>query len=187
VKSGRQEELTITRTSREQAYCEEIVDRVNRMRALLAGRTLDSTSAPAMLYEFLAALKQIQGNASNDISFVATLLAKDYLEEQHGVFFCAAQKPQSAPGMDIDVTATDGRRVVGEIKTTVPYQRVDFGAQQAAMFKKDFAKLIATQAEHKYLFVTERATFEVLKKPKYLKLMPGVRVVLLPNGDAYNA
>ena len=51
------------------------------------------------------------------------------------------------------------------------------------MFKKDFVKLVAAEAKYKYLFVTESAAFEVLKKPKYIKLMPGVRIILLTTVD----
>jgi hypothetical protein len=174
-------------TPRERKYCAEIADRIDRLWQLLNQRQLDSKGAPAVWYDFLSSLKQIQGNTSNDISFIATLLAKRYLAEKHGVDFCAAEKPQGAPGIDIDVMTTEGDRIVGEIKTTTPYQVVDFGAQQAAMFKKDFAKLAAAQAKHKYLFVTEPAAFNVLKKPKYLKLMPGVRIVLLKTNEEHDA
>jgi len=174
-------------TPREQKYCDEIADRIDRVRAMLVERTLDRQGSPVAWYDFLSALKQIQGNASNDLSFIATLLAKHYLADRHQTSFCAAEKPQGAPGIDIDVTTAQGERVVGEIKTTVPYQVVDFGAQQAAMFKKDFAKLLAADAKYKYLFVTEPAAFEVLKKPKYLKLMPGVRIVLLKTGEEHDA
>jgi hypothetical protein len=174
-------------TPREQRYCDEIADRIDRLRALLAGKSLDRQAAPAVWYEFLVALKQIQGNASNDLSFIATLLAKHYLAQKHNVSFCAAEKPQGAPGIDIDCTTPSGERVVAEIKTTTPYQGVDFGAQQAAMFKKDFAKLSSADAKHKYLFVTEAAAFQVLKKPKYLKLMPNVRIVLLKTGEEHDA
>lgn len=137
-------------------------------------------------YEFLSELRDIQGNASNDLSFVATLLAKIYLSKHFEISFCAAEKPQGAPGIDIDCRTPTGERVVAEIKTTKPYQLADFGAQQAAMFKKDFEKLAAADAKHKILFVTEPRAFEVLKKPKYLNLMSGVRIVLLKTGEHYD-
>ena len=178
---------TTALTDREQKYCDEIADRIDRLRALLTAKSLGRQGSPAVWYDFLAALKQIQGNTSNDLSFIATLLAKHYLAQKHQVSFCAAEKPQGAPGIDIDVTTPNGQRVIGEIKTTTPYQAVDFGAQQAEMFKKDFAKLAAAKAKYKYLFVTESTAFEVLKKPKYLKLMPGVRIVLLKTGEEHDA
>jgi hypothetical protein len=177
----------ISFTGREQKYCTEIAHRIDRLRTLLNERTVEAGAQPAVWYDFLSALKEIQGNTSNDISFIATLLAKRYLAENHNVHFCAAEKPQGAPGIDIDVKTEDGRRIVAEIKTTMPYQRVDFGAQQAEMFKKDFAKLVLAEANHKYLFVTEAAAFEALKRPKYSKLMPGVRVVLLKTNERFDA
>lgn len=169
-------------TAREQKYCEEIAVRIDRIRDLLNERSLGSPD-PVLWYEFLSALRQIQGNSSNDLSFVATLLAKLYLSRKFEISLCAAEKPQGAPGIDIDVRTAAGERIVGEIKTTVPYQGTDFGAQQAAMFKKDFVKLAAAEAKYKFLFVTEPTAFQVLKKPKYLKLMPGVRIVLLKTGE----
>ena len=174
-------------TLREQKYCDEIAGRIDRLRAILNERMLDRQGAPGVWYEFLSSLKQIQGNASNDLSFIATLMAKRYLADKHQVHFCAAEKPQGAPGIDIDLRNSAGERIIGEIKTTAPYKLADFGAQQEVMFKKDFAKLSAAAAQHKYLFVTERAAFDVLRKPKYLKLVRGVRIVLLTTGEEYDA
>ena len=174
-------------TEREQQYCDGIADRINRIRSMLNERSLGSSVEPSDWYDFLAALKQIQGNASNDVSFIATILAKHYLIHKHGVSFCAAEKPQGAPGVDIDVLTREGERVVGEIKTTMPYQAGDFGAQQAVMFRKDFAKLAAAGAKYKYLFVTERATFDVLRKPKYLRDLEGVTIVLLRGTEEFRA
>lgn len=174
-------------TPREQEYCNAIADRIGRLRALLNARTFEMGAEPPAWYDFLSVLREIQGNSSNDLSFVATLLAKRYLAEEHGAQFCAAEKPQGAPGIDIDVNGEDGARIVAEIKTTLPYQPRDFGAQQAAMFKKDFAKLVLAEAKHKYLFVTEPRAFDVLRKPKYSNLMPGVRVVLLKTRERFDA
>jgi hypothetical protein len=173
-------------TAAEQRYCEAIARRIDRIRQLLVDKTLGDPDSPTLWYEFLSELRDIQGNASNDLSFVATLLAKRYLAQHFRISFCAAEKPQGAPGIDIDCRTTTGERIVGEIKTTKPYQSADFGAQQAAMFKKDFAKLSAAEAQHKFLLVTEPRAFEVLKKPKYSKLMSGVRVVLLTTGEHYD-
>ncbi len=128
-------------------------------------------------------IKQIQGNLSNDLSFVACLMAKRYLAQHHGVSdFDAAAKAQGAPGVDIDVRVTDGPRIVGEIKTTDPYLPNDFGAQQKLKFREDFAKLNKIPADVKYLFVTEVRTYEILVK-KYASEIPGVRIVLLKDGD----
>ncbi len=174
-------------TPRESRYCAEIANRVSLARDHLNGRSLGDSNNPAEWYAFLSSLRQIQGNLSNDLSFVATLLAKRYLNDKFGIDFDAAEKPQGAPGIDIDVQTTDGQRIVGEIKTIAPYQANDFGAQQAASFKKDFVKLAAATAAHKFLFVTEPRAFTVIRATKYTKQIPGVRIVLLTTGEEYAA
>jgi hypothetical protein len=170
-------------TANEERYCSEISGRIERVRALLAKDNLCQPVHPQTWYTFLAALKEIQGNVNNDLSFVATLIAKAYLSSKFDVVFDAAEKPQGASGIDIDVTAKDGQRIVAEIKTAVPYQGTDFGAQQIVAFKKDFAKLAAAEAAHKFLFVTEPTAFAVMKKPKYLAQIAGVRLVLITTGE----
>jgi hypothetical protein len=174
-------------TSPEQECCAQIAQRIDRMRALLNGRSLASNMAPAEWYQFLSELRRIQGNSYNDLSFIATLLAKQYLERVFGVSFDATAKPQGAPGIDIDISTSDGERIIGEIKTTVPYLISDFGAQQATNFKKDFAKLNSEGASYKLLFVTEPSAFYVLQKPKYCSLIPGVQIILLPSGETHLA
>jgi hypothetical protein len=174
-------------TEREKRYCAEIADRVSRMREFLNENALLEPPEPKDWHSFLSRLRKIQGNLSNDGSFIATLLAKQYLHSKFGVEFDAAEKPQGAPGIDIDVKSSEGHRIVAEIKTTVPYQVSDFGAQQAATFKKDFAKLVASEAKHKFLFVTDSGAFSALQKDKYIKLMPGVRIVHLATGQEHAA
>ncbi len=172
-------------TARESKYCTDITDRLERACALLKGRKMDDPVDPVALYDVLSSRRQIQGNLSNDVSFAASLLAKKYLLSAFGAEFDAAAKPQGAAGIDIDVQAPDGSRIVAEIKTTVPYQFADFGAQQAESFKRDFAKLAAADAVHKFLFVSEPSAFSVVTKPKYTKLIPGVRIVLLATGEEH--
>lgn len=174
-------------TDRERRYCSEIAERVARIREFLNSNSLVQPPRPAEWHSFLSMLRKIQGNLSNDGSFIATLLAKQYLFSKFGVEFDAAEKPQGAPGIDIDIETSEGHRIVAEIKTTVPYQGSDFGAQQAASFKKDFAKLTATEAEHKFLFVTDSGAFSALQKEKYTKLMLGVRIVNLGTGEEHAA
>lgn len=174
-------------TDKEKHYCSEIASRVSRMRAFLNENTLPDPPAPSAWHSFLSELCRIQGNISNDGSFIATLLAKEYLRSRFRVEFDAANKPQGAPGIDIDIRTSDGRHIVAEIKTTVPYKTSDFGASQADHFKKDFAKLGASNADHKFLFVTDSRAFAFLQKDKYRKLMPAVRVVHLGTGEEYAA
>jgi hypothetical protein len=174
-------------TERERRYCTEIKARIAQAREFLLSDDLADLPEPKALFQFLAKLRQIQGNVSNDVSFAATLLAKQYLSAKFDVTFDAAEKPQGAPGIDIDVLTASGDRIVAEIKTTVPYQRSDFGAQQAASFKKDFVKLAGVTAMHRFLFVTDKGAFQALQKPKYLAQIPGVRVVNLITGEEFTA
>ena len=156
------------------------------MRKFLNDNALIEPPDPVAWHSFLSALRKIQGNLSNDGSFIATLLAKQYLQSKFGVDFDAAEKPRGAPGIDIDIKTSDGLRIVAEIKTTVPYQVSDFGAQQAASFKKDFVKLAASEADYKFLFVTDSAAYAALQKDKYTKLVPGVRIVHLGTGREHS-
>lgn len=175
-------------TPRERNYVKAIECRLNRMRSFLLDRQLPGHDDPSSWYSYLAALKAIQGNPSNDVSFVATMMAKRYLEDGYQVTgFDAAAKPQGAPGIDIDVQLPDGRRLVAEIKTTSPYKPDDLGAQQKAMLQKDLAKLKEAKADVKLFLLTERRTFDLMKKPKYRLQLGGVQVVLLPLGEVIAA
>jgi hypothetical protein len=174
-------------TEREHRYCTEIKARIAQARAFLLADDLPECPEPKSLFQLLARLREIQGNVSNDVSFAATLLAKEYLSARFSITFDAAEKPQGAPGIDIDVVTSSGERIIAEIKTTVPYQLSDFGAQQAASFKKDFVKLAGATAMHKFLFVTDKRAYVALQKPKYLAQIPGVRVVNLITGEEFVA
>lgn len=137
---------------------------------------------------FLGAIKAITGNASNDLSFIATLLAKEYLCTALDMEpFDAALKPQGAPGLDIDERTRTGERVVAEIKTTVPYLATDLGAAQKATFRKDFRKLQLAEAPYKFFFLTDPRAYEVVIR-KYETDLAGVSVVLLssdiPSGSS---
>lgn len=132
-------------------------------------------------FEYLAQVKAIQGNINNDISFIACLMAKDYLVSRFNIgMFDIAAKPQGAPGLDIDLITSEGEHIIAEIKATVPYSgaKNDLGANQRKTFEHDFDKLNRTQAHHKFFFVTDRATFNIVQQ-KYASQVPGVKVVLL--------
>ncbi len=131
-------------------------------------------------FDVLNGLRQVQGNPNNDISFVACLLAKIWLSKSFDTGnFDVAAKAQGASGLDIDFVS-HGRRIVGEVKSTVPYigAKGDLGAQQKTTFKKDFEKLNKAMANQKFFFVTDRATYDIVLK-KYSRLIPEVEVVLL--------
>jgi len=131
-------------------------------------------------YRYLSELKVILGNLNNDVSFVASLLAKEFLLARHRIEgFDVSLKPQSAPGLDIDERTADGERVIAEIKTTIPYGRSDLGAKQKETSRRDFQKLSAEDAAYKYFFVTEERTFRIVRE-RYLDELEGVTVALLP-------
>jgi hypothetical protein len=168
-------------TGPEQAYLGRIRARMHELRSYLNGLNITDTFGTREWYAALAKVKAIQGNINNDLSFVACLLAKRYLREHYEILgFDAAAKPQGAPGLDIDVVTPRGERLIAEIKTTTPYSGAmnDLGAQQKNSFRKDFAKLNGAQATHKLLFITDRATFDIIQR-RYAKEIPGVHVVLL--------
>ena len=68
-------------------------------------------------------------------------------------------------------------------KRTFPYKTNDLGAQQRKSFKKDFTKLNEAKADVKIFFLTERKTFEVMKKLKYRPYFEDITVVLLTSVD----
>ena len=167
---------------------DEIAGRIRDLRKFLDEHTLFPGDGLEGCYAFLTAIKRIQGNSHNDVSFVATLMAKRYLQQRFDLReFDAAAKPQSAPGLDIDVRTSSDERVVGEIKTTIPYGRDDLGAQQKTTFRKDFAKLRDAVADHRFMFVTEPATYEILLKTRYLDQLRGVGIVDLSSGREHVA
>jgi len=132
---------------------------------------------------YLTTMKGIAGNASNAMSFVAAVMAKRYLHQTLSMQpFDVAVKAQGAPGLDIDARTLDGKRVIGEIKTTTPYKGSDLGAQQKTTFRKDFDKLQHGAAEYKFFFVTDETVFSLMKG-KYSTQLTGVTVVLLTTGD----
>jgi len=171
-------------TSEEAEYFEAIFDRVQQMREFLSEHQTPQLENSRGWYSFLATLKAIQGNLNNDISFVATVMAKEFLYQRFDIYsFDAAKKPQGAPGLDIDVRTKGGLRIIGEIKTTYPYKSDDLGAQQKETFKRDFEKLNSADADEKFFFVTEQRTFDLMQKARYRSQVPGVRIVLLATGE----
>lgn len=169
-------------TQGEALYLEGIARKLESIRNFVETYTLDVKSLdPSYWYDHTTKLKRILGNFDNDISFVACLMAKEFLMLKHDIDeFDVSVKPQSAPGLDIEETSSSGERVIGEIKTTIPYQRDDLGANQKKSFIRDFEKLAGTEADHKYFFVTVHRTFEIVKQ-RYVDRLGGVTLVLLPH------
>lgn len=169
----------MTHTPNEQAYFQRIRQHVTMLRDYLSNTAESDDDNPEAWFEFVAGIRDIQGNVSNDQSFLATMLVKRYLMSRFDVVeFDAAEKAQGAPGLDIDVLTDCGERIVGEIKTTVPHGKNDLGAQQKSTFQKDFKKLNEADAPHKFFFVTSRRTFEIIQA-RYAHLIPDVQIILL--------
>jgi hypothetical protein len=184
-------------TSRDQEQIQHVMDEITALALFLKEKPLPADASPEVLHQYLGRMKQIQRNTSNGVSLVACVLAKKYLDNLLVMEpFDATKKDQSAPGLDIDqwTAASERERVIAEIKTTVPCgakdldaQR-DLGAQQKATFEKDFQKLNKIPlAKHRFFFVTERSTYNLMRLDKYAGRIPGVKVVLLPDGDTFTA
>ncbi len=173
-------------TEAEQANLDRIQERLTHIRHLLNEQDIPNLNTPLLEWHaYLAALKAVTGNASIDMSFVASLLAKNYLQRNLSLPpFDIAAKAQGAAGLDIDMHTREGDRVVAEIKTTTPFGSTDLGAKQRSAFMKDFAKLRAANARYKFFFVTDARTFDLMRH-KYRFQLAGVTVVHLPTDEAF--
>jgi hypothetical protein len=159
-------------------YCRRIAEKDAQLRELLARVQLQQPPDARSWYLYLSAIKAIEGNLNNSLSFVATLLARDYLMERFDVvWFDAGAKAQGAAGFDIDACTSAGERVVGEIKTTSPYHGSAFGAAQKREVEKDILKLTHAQAAQRVLFVTDPATFTILGGPRYARRVQRLLIV----------
>ena len=177
-----------TLSDSERAALAGIQERVHGLTEYLRKTAAPSPTSPlADWLSFLAGIKSIVGNSDNDSSLVASLMARHWLCSRLQMRpYDAVKKSQNAPGLDIDELTLDGRRVVAEIKTTEPYQRNDFGAAQLASVRKDFTKLNAVEAGHRFFFVTTRRAFDVVRA-KYAAEIPLVTTVLLTTGETFTA
>lgn len=172
--------MTQPLTQNERGALLAIQGKLHRLREVLNASALpDVSDSPALWYDYLAVLKQVLGNTSNDMSAIACLAAKYYLcNALSMVSYDAAAKPQGASGLDIDERTAEGLRVIGEVKTTTPFLPNDFGAAQAKSLRADFTKLNRTQADYKFLFVSDSRAYGLLRR-KYAREIPDVQVVLL--------
>ncbi|PJF21168.1 MAG: hypothetical protein CUN56_12465 [Phototrophicales bacterium] len=166
-------------SDKEQAYFDLIRQHITELKQFLSENPVPTEDDPLVWFTYIAHIRSIQGNSSNDQSFLATFLAKQYLMRRFNALnFDAAEKAQGAPGLDIDEVTQDGKRIIGEIKTTVPYGKHDLGSAQRDSFRKDFNKLNAADADYKFFFVTHQRTFEIVKQ-RYATEIPDVEVILL--------
>jgi hypothetical protein len=166
-------------TVKERAYFERICQHITALSEFLATTPQPEAGATLEWFEFIAKVRAIQGNISNDQSFLGTMLAKLYLMQHFDLGdYDAAGKEQGAPGLDIDIRLDTGERIIGEIKTTVPYGEKDLGAQQKDSFRKDFKKLNEAQADYKFFFITNPRTLEIMQR-RYFQEIPDVKIVFL--------
>jgi hypothetical protein len=88
-------------TKNENEYFKNIYLRLCQLKEFLITKELPTSYSPENWYAYLNEIKTIQGNSNNDVSFIATMMAKDYLERKFEISsFDAAQKSQGAPGLD---------------------------------------------------------------------------------------
>jgi hypothetical protein len=175
----------VSLTEAESRSCEGIRRKDKALRTFLGGNSLPEIVDGRSWLIYLTGIKSALGNLNNDIGFAATLLVKAYLRDRFGVTdFDAAGKMQGAAGVDVEARAADGRRIVGEIKTTKPYQP-GFGAAQRTQMLKDLHRLAASAADHRFMFVVDVEAFVALCKPALAGHAPGVEIVDLLTGHTF--
>ncbi len=161
-----------------------ILEKDRALRLYLAAHDISSDD-PAAWLDYLTGIKNLLGNISNDLGFVATILVKRYLAERFAITdFDAAAKAQGAAGVDIEARTTGGKTIIGELKTTKPYQP-GFGAQQRTTIIKDLARLVASNADYRLMFVTDPDTFSTLCKPGWTARASGVEIVDIVRGQTF--
>ncbi len=142
-------------------------EKLSKLRDLLNLSLLEQDLDLWSLKTAVEQIQEIQGNLANDGSLIACVLARQFLQQRFDIpGFDAAAKPQGAPGLDVDILTSSQERIIAEIKTTVPYERIrrDLGANQKYTFIKDFEKLEGNEAHHKFFFVTSAFTHEVVSQ-----------------------
>ena len=168
----------------EQRAIVDIGQRLEALQRLMRESAIPEAEASAAVwFSYLAALKETVGNFHPWLSFVSCLLAKRYLTEHFEMKpFDVGIKPQGAPGLDIRAETLTGERVIGEIKTTVPYLGTRLGSAQRDSILRDIEKLRRTPAEHTYLFVTNSAAARAIRQAFEARL-DGIEVVCLLDND----
>jgi len=169
----------------EHRYCQAIREKDDALRAHLANSALTPEVDPRAWLHYLTEIRSTLGNLSNDLGFVASLLIKEYLQARFQVVdFDAASKAQGAAGADVVARTADGKTIIGELKTTIPYMP-GFGAQQRTTILKDFARLAQSDADHRFMFVTDGATFRTLCTPVWSRRAPGIEIVDIATGEQF--
>ena len=137
-------------TKNELSQLTNIRQRLIQVRAQLTKSEFPALDDVSAWYAYLAELKSIQGNFNNDVSFLATLMAKQYLEEKYGLqHYDAALKPQGASGLDIDVHLPDGQHLIAEIKTTTEEQALKNAATMLLKRLREEKPVVLVQDWHR--------------------------------------
>ena len=178
--------MKIVYTDKESQYINRLLRTLGKLHTAIGKPFPVIEAPPAKWFVYLQRIKESQGNLNNYLSFIACLMAKEYLHRRHGIDnWDVAEKPQGAPGLDIDLKTITGKRIIGEIKTTKPYEEDNFGAAQWTSFENDFRKLRRRRSDVKYLFVTHPLTYKYLKRDSQYVRVSGLKVVLLPTGKHF--
>jgi len=128
-------------------------------------------------FENLEKIKQLLGNFDMDLSYVACIMAQNFLAKEFGEIIDITNKSQGANGLDLD-RVIKGKRVIAEIKTTNPCNGNNFGSNQITNIKKDINRLEKEEADYKYFFVTNKQTEELIKE-KILKRSSDIKIINL--------
>ena len=173
-------------TDGEKRELANISGNVQRVRVFFESVAAPPADAhPEAWLRYLIEMKRVMGNTSNWLSLTACLLAKEHLDAVLPMAeFDVALKPQGAPGLDIDAMTIHEERVVGEVKTTIPYNQKQqrLGAAQQSSIRKDVAKLLLADAKHKFLFVTDDMTYHAVAHA-FATQLGAIQLVLLGAGD----
>ncbi len=179
-------------TEGEIRQCQNLICKMHGGRNLLNDNELqvpfDLQTMPGW-FNFLSRFKDIFGTMNNDIAFVATLLAKNFLITTHGLrdnAFDASLKHQNANGLDIAIALPNGARVICEIKTTVPLRNpTRLGRAQTTAIEHDLERLADESAAHKYMMVTNHDAFTILGSPVWHGRTVGITLVDLLTGETH--
>ncbi len=172
-------------TSGEEKFCAGIRVKDKALRNYLASNSLSDPTSISQWLLYLTQVKNTLGNLNNDVSFVATVLIKEYLFRRFEIGnFDASGKPQGAPGIDIECRTKNGQRIVGELKTTKPYQP-GFGAAQRTNILKDLARLVSTPADYRFMFVTDADAYRALCEKRFSSMAIGIEIVDLVSGEHF--
>ena len=130
-----------------------------------------------MLEDFIN-VKDLLGNLGSVINFLTLQKAKLFLEKKFNQNIPdILLKDVNTPGMKINFSLNNGKRVIAEAKTTTPIGQT-FGSKQREEISKVLDKLICSEADYKYLFVTNEDTARILHI-EYSKELVGVTVELI--------